>query len=102
MADRHDLESRRRRRGVPGARRRTQAEEAEKLADQATKAFDEGVHNRAVGGDYVRVTVMLAAVLFLLAIGQRFRIRGVRLTVTEVAGAFLVYCAVLPAIYPHA
>lgn len=102
MADRHDLESRRRRRGVPGARRRTQAEEAKKLADEATKAFDEGVHNRAVGEDYVRLTVILAAVLFLLAIGQRFRIRGVRLAVTGVAGAFLIYCVVLLFSYPHA
>jgi hypothetical protein len=78
------------------------AEKATKLADEATVAFDEGVHNRAVGEDYVRVTVILAAVLFLLAIGQRFRIRGVRLAVTGVAGVFLVYCVVLLASYPHA
>jgi hypothetical protein len=55
-----------------------------------------------VGEDYVRVTVILAAVLFLLAIGQRFRIRGVRLAVTGVAGMFLVYCVVLLISYPHA
>jgi len=78
------------------------AEEAQGLADQATEAFNEGVHDRAVGEDYVRVTVILAAVLFLLAIGQRFRIRGVRLAVTGVAGVFLVYCVVLLASYPHA
>jgi hypothetical protein len=77
------------------------AEKAQGLADQATKAFDEGVHNRGIGEDYVRVTVILAAVLFLLAIGQRFRIRGVRLAVSGVAGAFLVYCVVLLASYPH-
>lgn len=52
------------------------AEKSTKLADGASKAFDEGVHDRAIGEDYVRVTVILAAVLFLLAIGQRFRIRG--------------------------
>jgi len=49
----------------------------------------------------VRLTVILAAVLFLLAIGQRFRIRGVRLAVTGVAGAFLIYCVVLLATYPR-
>lgn len=78
------------------------ANQARDLADEATTAFEEGVHDRAVGEDYVRVTVILAAVLFLLAIGQRFRIRGVRLTVTGVAGAFLTYCVVLIATYPHA
>ncbi len=78
------------------------AEQAKGLADQANQAFEEGVHTRSVGEDYVKVTVILAAVLFLLAIGQRFRIKGVRLTVTGVAGVFLVYCVVLLAVYPHA
>jgi hypothetical protein len=78
------------------------AEKAQSLGDQATEAFNEGVHDRGIGEDYVRVTVILAAVLFLLAIGQRFRIRGVRLTVSGVAGAFLVYCIVLLISYPHA
>jgi hypothetical protein len=78
------------------------AKQAKELSEKATTAFEEGVHYRSVGEDYVRVTVILAAVLFLLAIGQRFRIRGVRLTVTGVAGAFLIYCVVLIAIYPHA
>jgi len=78
------------------------AEQAQGLVDQATEAFNEGVHDSGVGEDYVRVTVILAAVLFLLAIGQRFRIRAVRLAVTGVAGAFLVYCVVLLVIYPHA
>jgi hypothetical protein len=77
-------------------------EKAQSLGDQATEAFNEGVHDRAIGEDYVRVTVILAAVLFLLAIGQRFRIKGVRLAVSGVAGAFLVYCIVLLISYPHA
>jgi len=76
-------------------------EEAKSLADEASKAFDEGVHTRVVGENYVRLTVILAAVLFLLAIGQRFRIKGVRLAVTGVAGAFLIYCVVLLATYPR-
>ena len=42
----------------------------------------------------MRVTVILAAVLFLIAIGQRFKIRGVRYSVNIVAGVFLVYCLV--------
>jgi hypothetical protein len=78
------------------------AKQARSLADQATEAFNQGVHDRGVGADYVRVTLILAAVLFLLATGQRLRIRGVRLTVIGVAGASLVYCVVLQVIYPHA
>ena len=42
----------------------------------------------------MRITVVLAAVLFLIAIGQRFKIRGVRYAVNIVAGIFLVYSLV--------
>jgi hypothetical protein len=45
--------------------------------------------------------VILAAVLFLIAIGQRFQIRGVRYAVNVVAGVLLVYAMFLFFIYPH-
>jgi NO-binding membrane sensor protein with MHYT domain len=51
---------------------------------------------------YVRLTVILAAVLFLVAVGQRFKVRRVRLAVLGVAGVFLAYSVVLIAIYPRA
>ena len=51
---------------------------------------------------YVRVTVILAAVLFIIAIGQRFTLRKVRIGLNTVAGLFLLYCFVLLLIYPHA
>jgi hypothetical protein len=76
-------------------------EEARELGAEATHAFDLGVQNRATGEKYVRVTVILAAALFLIAIGQRFKIRGVRHGVNYVAGALLVYCVYLIATYPH-
>jgi len=41
-------------------------------------------------------------VLFLIAIGQRFHIRGVRLGVLGIAGALIVYAMVLLATYPRA
>ena len=44
---------------------------------RSTSAFDYA----PTGEKYVRVTVILAAVLFLIAIGQRFKIRGVRYAV---------------------
>ncbi len=75
--------------------------EAEELGKEATHAFDLGVEYRATGEDYVRVTVILAAVLFLIAIGQRFKVRGVRRAVNTIAGVLLVYAVILIAIYPH-
>ena len=78
------------------------SDHATALNDEATKAFDEGVSSRDTGEHYVRLTVILAAVLFLIAIGQRFKIRGVRYSVNIVAGVFLVYCIWLIATYPHA
>ena len=77
------------------------AEKATELGKEASHAFDLGVDYRATGEHYVRITVVLAAVLFLIAIGQRFKIRGVRYAINIVAGIFLVYCLYLFAIYPH-
>jgi hypothetical protein len=77
------------------------AEKAAELNKEASHAFDLGVENRGTGEDYVRVTVILAAVLFLIAIGQRFKIRGVRYSVNIIAGVFLVYALILIATYPH-
>ncbi len=77
------------------------AEEGRELSAEATHAFDLGVETRATGEKYVRVTVLLAATLFLIAIGQRFKIRGVRYAVNTVAGVLLVYCLDLIASYPH-
>jgi hypothetical protein len=76
------------------------AEQAAELSTEADEAFAEGVHTRETGEKYVRVTVILAAVLFLIAIGQRFVYRGVRDAVLLVAGTFLVYCVILIATLP--
>jgi len=76
-------------------------EKAAELDKEASHAFDLGVDYRATGERYVRITVVLAAVLFLIAIGQRFKVRGVRYAVNIVAGIFLVYCLYLFAVYPH-
>jgi hypothetical protein len=91
---------------APGPRYMEEYEDplTEKAAEQnkeASHAFDLGVDYRATGERYVRITVVLAAVLFLIAIGQRFKVRGVRYSVNIVAGIFLVYCLYLFAIYPH-
>ena len=72
------------------------------LSGQSTQAYEHGVDSRDTADQYVRLTVILAAVLFLVAIGQRFRIRKVRLAVLGIAGALIVYCAVLLVTYPRA
>ena len=77
------------------------AEQATELNSEASHAFDLGVSYRTTAEKYVRITVVLAAVLFLIAIGQRFKIRGVRYSVNIVAGVFLVYSLYLFLIYPH-
>jgi hypothetical protein len=71
------------------------------LGRKATATFNDGVEFRSRAEHYVRVTVVLAAVLVLIALGMRFKIRGVRYAVNAVAGLFLVYCVVLVITYPH-
>ena len=78
------------------------AAQATALAAQSTQAYDAGVAARDTADKYVRLTVILAAVLFLVAVGQRFKIRGVRLAVLGVAGALITYSLVLLIIYPKA
>ncbi len=78
------------------------AAQATELNTQATDAFSAGVESRDRAEHYVRVTILLAAVLFLIALGQRFTIRGVRRALLGVAGAFLVYTVILLLTYPRA
>jgi len=76
-------------------------ERAKAISENATHKYDEAVEARHNGEKYVRLTVILAAVLFLIAISQRFSIRGVRWSVLAVAGTFLIYCVVLLIMYPR-
>jgi hypothetical protein len=77
------------------------AEHAAELNKEASHAFDLGVSTRLTGEKYIRVTVILAAALFLIAIGQRFKIKGVRYSVNWVAGILIVYAVFLLITYPH-
>ena len=61
------------------------AEEAAKLTDQATEAFEKGTAARSTSDKYVRVTVVLATVLLLVAISQRFKTHAVRMGLAVVA-----------------
>jgi hypothetical protein len=66
-------------------------EEGAALNDRARTVFHEGTEARETAEQYVRLTVILATVLFLIALSQRFKVRNVRIGVLVVAGALLVY-----------
>ena len=64
---------------------------AAKLNAQASAYFAEGTTARETANKYVRQTVLFASVLFLVAIAQRFRLRGVRIGANALALALLIY-----------
>jgi hypothetical protein len=60
------------------------------LNKQAADIADEGVKSGETGDKYVRITVLLATVLLITAIGQRFRFKSVRIAFMILA--FLLLC----------
>jgi hypothetical protein len=78
------------------------SEQAKATDEQASRAFEAGMEARERAEHYVRVTVLLSVVLFLIALGQRFKFRGVRAGVLGVAGVILLYTVALLLIYPRA
>jgi len=65
-------------------------EKGEELNGEASATFDEGTEARENADRYVRQTVLLATVLFLVAVAQRFRYRMVRMTAAGIAVAVLI------------
>ena len=76
-------------------------EQAAELNRRATAAFTEGTESRAIAENYVRSTVLLATVLFLVAVAQRFRIRNVRRGLLLVASTLMIYALVNVGLYPR-
>lgn len=66
-------------------------EEAMKLNRQAAEAFERGNEARRHSDEYVRVTVILATVLLLVAVGQRFKLRRVRMAMMVFAALLLCF-----------
>ena len=60
------------------------------LNKQAAEMADRGTKSGETGDQYVRITVLLATVLLITAIGQRFRFKDVR--VVFMILAFLLLC----------
>jgi hypothetical protein len=65
--------------------------QGQRLNQDASAAFDEGTKARGTADRYVRQTVLLATVLFMVAIAQRFKYRAVRTTAGVIAVILLLY-----------
>ena len=64
------------------------------LSARADAYFKEGQSAAGTADKYVRLTVFLAAVLFLVGIGSRFPVRAARYGLADVAAALLVVSVV--------
>lgn len=72
------------------------------LGEQATGYFEQGVSTRETGDQFVRITVILAMVLLLTALSQRFKVLGPRVAIIAVAGVLLGCSVYLIAMLPQA
>ena len=71
------------------------------LNERATTVFEAGTEARGHADEYVRTTVVLATVLFLLALSQRFLIPGSGSVSSIVSGALMTYGPIAIALYPR-
>lgn len=70
------------------------------LNAEADHLYAEGQHAAETGDDYVRTTVVLASVLFLVGISSHFPLRGVRLGLIGLGGVLLILATVQILILP--
>ena len=75
-------------------------EKADQLNTHASALFEQGTLDRETADKYVRDTVLFASVLFLIGIGQRFKLRGARITAGAAATVLLVYTLVTLIVLP--
>jgi hypothetical protein len=68
---------------------------ANALDNAATAKFQSGSQAGLVGDNYVRITVFLAAVLFLVGIGSSFKLHGVRYALITFGSVLLILSIVL-------
>jgi hypothetical protein len=77
-----------------------QVAEAAKLETEADVRSAAGEHAGIVGDEYVRITVVLAGVLFLVGIGSTFSLRGARYGLAGLGAVLLVGAVILIALLP--
>jgi hypothetical protein len=69
--------------------------QANALDTAANAKFQAGSQAGLVGDDYVRITVFLAAVLFLVGIGSSFKLHGIRYALITFGSVLLILSVVL-------
>ena len=69
--------------------------QANALDSVADAKFNEGNHSGQVGDNYVRITVFLAAVLFLVGLGSSFKLHTIRYALVTFGSALLIISIVL-------
>ena len=69
-------------------------ERSAELHDRASEAFRRGTEARETEDDYIRLTVLFATVLFLIAVSQRFTFRRVRIAAVSLAGVLMIIALV--------
>lgn len=78
------------------------ADRSARFDRMATVAFDQGTHAREEGDRYLRNTVLLATVLFLVALAQKFTVRKVRVALLVLCALMLVLAVILIGTSPRA
>lgn len=78
------------------------AAESATLEQAASHAFEAGVKMRETGDQYVKVTVLLATGLLLVALGQRFKLRAPRVAIVVIALTLLAGSAAYLLTLPRA
>jgi hypothetical protein len=69
--------------------------QANALDNLASAKFTAGNADAQVGDNYVRITLFLAAVLFLVGIGSSFQLHGVRYALITFGSVLLILSVVL-------
>jgi hypothetical protein len=77
------------------------ADQGGRQDEHATEIFEQAADARETGDKYVRTTVLLATVLFLIAVSQRFDVFRLRIGLLGVALVLLVVALVSIAEYPR-
>jgi hypothetical protein len=68
---------------------------ANALDAAATAKFNEGTHGGEISDNYIRITVFLAAVLFLVGIGSTFKLHQIRYALVTFGTGLLILAVVL-------
>ena len=77
------------------------AERAARAGERASVALEGGTTARETGDKYLRNTVLLATVLFLTALAQKFKVEGVRIGLIVVSAVLLAIALFYVGTYPR-